>query len=89
MFLHEGGSGPVCQRISLATIDRVEAARLGQARPGQRAAGGFNGQIAMYLAKHVGGWRSTARIGRLYNGPDCLPCFEKDREPSGVALGRG
>ena len=29
----------------------------------------FNRQIAMYLAKHVGGW-STTRIGRFYKGRD-------------------
>src|SRR5262249_49425819 len=29
----------------------------------------FNRQVAMYLAKHVGGW-STTRIGRFYNGRD-------------------
>jgi hypothetical protein len=29
----------------------------------------FNRQIAMYLAKHVGGWSTTA-IGRFYNGRD-------------------
>src|SRR5262249_32151007 len=28
-----------------------------------------NRQVAMYLAKHVGGW-STTRIGRFYNGRD-------------------
>ena len=27
----------------------------------------FNRQIAMYLAKHVGGWSTTA-IGKFYNG---------------------
>src|SRR5262245_21599400 len=29
----------------------------------------FNRQVAMYLAKHVGGW-STTRIGKFYNGRD-------------------
>ncbi len=29
----------------------------------------FNRQIAMYLAKRVGGWSTTA-IGRFYNGRD-------------------
>jgi hypothetical protein len=29
----------------------------------------FNRQIAMYLAKHLGGWSTTA-IGRFYNGRD-------------------
>src|SRR6266404_1601622 len=66
MFVHEGG--PLCQRISLATIDRVVAARLGQTRAqGKAQPAVFNRQIAMYLAKHVGGW-STTRIGRFYNG---------------------
>jgi hypothetical protein len=29
----------------------------------------FNRQVAMYLAKHVAGWTTTA-IGRFYNGRD-------------------
>jgi hypothetical protein len=57
-------------RIPLAIIDRVVSGRLGQTRVqgnGQPAV--FNRQIAMYLAKHLGGW-STTRIGRFYNGRD-------------------
>jgi hypothetical protein len=70
MFVHERGSGPLCQRISLATIDKVVAARLGQTRAqGKAQPAVFNRQIAMYLAKHLGGW-STTQIGRFYNGRD-------------------
>ena len=57
------------QRIPLATIDKVVAARLGQTRVnGNAQPAVFNRHIAMYLAKHVGGW-STTRIGskRLAN----------------------
>jgi hypothetical protein len=52
------------------TIDKLVAARLGQTRvQGNAQPDVFNRQIAMYLAKHVGGW-STTRIGRFYNGRD-------------------
>src|SRR5215813_11276130 len=61
-------SSPQC--ISLETIDAVVAARLGETRVrGNAQPAVFNRQIAMYLAKHVGGW-STTRIGRFYNGRD-------------------
>ena len=59
-----------CRRIPLAVIDQVVSARLGQTRvDGNAQPAVFNRQIAMYLAKHVGGW-STTRIGRFYNGRD-------------------
>src|SRR3954466_11441084 len=62
-------SSPV-RRTSLATIDRVVSARLGPTRvPGNEQPACFNRQIAMYLARHVGGW-STTQIGRFYNGRD-------------------
>ena len=70
MFAHERSSAQLSQRISLATIDEVVAARLGETRvEGNAQPAVFNRQIAMYLAKHVGRW-STTRIGRFYNGRD-------------------
>jgi hypothetical protein len=57
-------------RIPLETIDAVVCAWLGPARvTGNAQPAAFNRQVAMYLAKHVGGW-STMRIGRFYNGRD-------------------
>jgi hypothetical protein len=62
-------SSPV-RRTSLATIDAVVSARLGPTRvPGNEQPACFNRQIAMYLARYVGGW-STTQIGRFYNGRD-------------------
>jgi hypothetical protein len=70
MFAREGSPAQLGRRISLATIDKVVAARLGQTRvEGNAQPAAFNRQIAMYLAKHVGKW-STTRIGRYYNGRD-------------------
>src|ERR1039458_6942535 len=58
------------RRIPLSEIDAAVAARLGPGRvAGNAQPAVFNRQIAMYLAKHVGGW-STTRIGRFYNGRD-------------------
>ena len=58
------------RRIPLEVIDAAVAARFGPARvPGNAQPAAFNRQIAMYLAKHVGGW-STTRIGKFYNGRD-------------------
>ena len=57
-------------RVSLANIDGVVSARLGTTLvAGNAQPAVFNRQIAMYLAKHVGGW-STIAIGRFYNGRD-------------------
>jgi len=57
-------------RVALTKIEAVVSARLGPARViGNAQPGAFNRQIAMYLAKHVGGW-STTKIGRFYNGRD-------------------
>jgi Bacterial dnaA protein helix-turn-helix len=57
-------------RLSLATIDAVVSARLGPTRiAGNEQRACFNRQIAMYLAKYIGGW-STTQIGRFYNGRD-------------------
>ncbi len=70
MFAHERSLAHMGQRITLAMIDKVVAARLGQTRvEGNAQPAVFNRQIAMYLAKHVGRW-STTRIGRFYNGRD-------------------
>src|SRR5215471_6489030 len=58
------------QRISLEAIDAVVSARLGETRVrGNAQPAVLNRQVAMYLAKHVGGW-STTRIGKFYNGRD-------------------
>jgi hypothetical protein len=58
------------RRLSLAKIDAVVSARLGPTRTaGNEQSACFNRQVAMYLAKHVGGW-STTVIGRFYNGRD-------------------
>ena len=66
----ERASNSWCRRIPLDTIDRVVVARLGQTRvSGNAKPAVLNRQIAMYIAKHFGGW-STTRIGRFYNGRD-------------------
>jgi hypothetical protein len=58
------------RRLTLAEIDAVVSARLGLTRTlGNAQPACFNRQVAMYLAKHVGGW-STTLIGRFYNGRD-------------------
>jgi chromosomal replication initiation ATPase DnaA len=58
------------RRLSLAEIDAVVSARLRPTRiRGNAQPAGFNRQVAMYLAKHVGGW-STTMIGRFYHGRD-------------------
>jgi chromosomal replication initiation ATPase DnaA len=70
MLSEEWGSDSWCRRIPLATIDRVVVARLGQTRvSGNAKPAVLNRQIAMYIAKHIGGW-STTRIGIFYNGRD-------------------
>lgn len=57
-------------RISLDRIDATVSAKLGLTRVrGNAQPAAFNRQVAMYLAKHVGGWSTTA-IGRFYNGRD-------------------
>jgi hypothetical protein len=57
-------------RISLAQIDAFVSAKLGPTRVrGNARPAVFNRQVAMYLAKHIGGW-STAAIGKFYNGRD-------------------
>lgn len=62
MIAHER-SFAVAKRIPLEGIDAAVCARLGPARvAGNSQPAAFNRQVAMYLAKHVGGW-STTRIG--------------------------
>src|SRR5579884_382949 len=57
-------------RLSLESIDAAVSCRLGQTRvAGNEQPACFNRQIAMYLAKYLGGW-STTVIGRFYNGRD-------------------
>ena len=72
-------------RVSLTDINAIVAAQLGPGRvKGNAQPAVFSRQIAMYLAKHVGGW-STTQIGRFYNGRDhstiCL-ADPKSRTPS-------
>ncbi|MFL6451874.1 MAG: helix-turn-helix domain-containing protein [Bryobacteraceae bacterium] len=63
-------ASPLCRRLSLETIDAAVSCRLGPTRvAGNEQPACFNRQVAMYLAKHVGGW-STTLIGRFYNGRD-------------------
>jgi hypothetical protein len=70
MLSDQRASNGWCWRIPLDTIDRVVVARLGQTRvSGNAKPAVLNRQIAMYIAKHFGGW-STTRIGRFYNGRD-------------------
>lgn len=55
-------------RILLVRIDDVVSAELGPGRVPRNAPGPcFSRQVAMYRAKHVGGW-STPKIGKFYNG---------------------
>ena len=60
----------VVKRVPLAVIDAAVCARLGPARVrGNAQPAAFHRQVAMYLARHVGGW-STTNIGKFYNGRD-------------------
>jgi hypothetical protein len=62
--------GKLDHRIPLTTIDRIVTENLGPARVRSKSQPeALFRQIAMYLAKHVGGW-STTRIGKFYNGRD-------------------
>ena len=68
MFVPEFQPLQTLFRVPLATIDKIVSDRLGTTRvQGNAQPAVFNRQIAMYLAKHVGGW-STTRIGKFYNG---------------------
>jgi hypothetical protein len=54
--------------VSLARIESVVSAHLGQGRVRGNAQGpSFSLQVSMYLAKRVGRW-SLSQIGRFYNG---------------------
>jgi len=58
----------ILSRVPLATIDAIVSGRLGTTRvKGNAQPAVFNRQIAMYLAKRVGGW-SLPAIGKFYNG---------------------
>ena len=58
------------RRVSLAQIDAIVSARLGPTRvPGNAQPPCFNRQVAMYIARHIGRW-STSAIGHFYNGRD-------------------
>jgi hypothetical protein len=58
------------RRLSLAAIDAAVSARLGPTRTlGNAQPACFNRQVAIYLARHLGGW-STTFIGRFYNDRD-------------------
>jgi Bacterial dnaA protein helix-turn-helix len=58
------------RRLSLARIDSLVSARLGPTRiQGNTQPACFNRQVAMYLAKHIAGWRTTM-IGRFYHVRD-------------------
>jgi hypothetical protein len=64
----------VVERIPLAVIDAAVCARLGPARvAGNAQPAAFNRQVAMYLAKHVGGW-STTTIGNSTTVVTIQPC---------------
>jgi hypothetical protein len=70
MFAPNAKPFPLLSRTPLKDIDAVVSGRLGTTRvAGNAQPAVFNRQIAMYLAKHVGGW-STTRIGKFYNGRD-------------------
>ncbi len=68
------------RRISLAEIDAAVSARLGATRGlGNSQPVCFNRQVAMYLAKPVGGWTTTV-IGRFDNGQVIKNVFAKTVE---------
>jgi hypothetical protein len=68
MFVPKIDDGAPMRQTALAEIDRVVSERLGRARvAGNAQPAAFNRQVAMYLAKRVGGW-SLTRIGKFYNG---------------------
>ena len=70
MFVPNRGGFRLPSRVPLMTIDDTVSAHLGTTRvSGNAQPAVFNRQVAMYLAKHVGGW-STTRIGKFYNGRD-------------------
>jgi hypothetical protein len=70
MFVHERSSAQLGRSISLATIDEVVAARLGETRVGGNAQPAvFNRQIAMYLTRTgLPPVRRTRLSGRTISG---------------------
>jgi hypothetical protein len=63
MLAHNADGPQLVSRVPLTTIDASVSDRLGTTRVnGNTQPAVFNRQVAMYLAKHVGGW-STTRIG--------------------------
>src|SRR5215468_6322301 len=70
MFAPKVQDPHLVSRVPLTIIDSAVSAHLGTTRvSGNAQPAVFNRQVAMYLAKHVGGW-STTRIGKFYNGRD-------------------
>ena len=68
MFVPKIDDGARMRQTALAEIDRIVSERLGRARVvGNAQPAAFNRQVAMYLAKRVGGW-SLTKIGKFYNG---------------------
>jgi len=68
MFAAEVESGVMVRRIAISEIDRVVARRMGPTRVrGSAQPAVFNRQVAMYLARVVGGW-SVTKIGKFYQG---------------------
>ena len=68
MFVPKIDDRAPVRQTALAEIDRVVSERLGRARvAGNAQPAAFNRQVAMYLAKRVGGW-SLTKIGKFYNG---------------------
>jgi hypothetical protein len=58
----------MARRIAIVEIDRAVSRRLGPTRVvGSAQPAVFNRQVAMYLAKALGGW-SVTKIGKFYNG---------------------
>jgi len=68
MFAAKDVTKIITRYIAIAEIDRAVAARLGPTRVrGNAQPAVFNRQVAMYLARVVGGW-SLTKIGKFYCG---------------------
>jgi hypothetical protein len=60
--------GAIPRRHAIYDIDQAVSGRLGPTRvSGNAQPAAFNRQVAMYLARALGGW-STTKIGKFYNG---------------------
>ena len=72
MFVPKIDDGVLMRQTALAEIDRVVSERLGRARvAGNAQPAAFNRQVAMYLAKRVGGWSENRQVlqrAAPYNG---------------------